>query len=63
MEIGFSYSPAGLYARNEQLMGANLVVTGYDEDKLVVAVLGKDGLNIVDEKRYSVLPTDLILRQ
>lgn len=44
-------------------MGANSVITGYDEDKLVAAVLGKDGLNPVDEKHYSVLPTDLILRQ
>lgn len=57
------YSPAGLYSRNEQLVGADLIVTGYDEDKLKVAVLNKDGLTPRDGKRYSVLPTDLILRQ
>lgn len=56
------YSPEGL---NEQLelVGANLIVTGYDGDKLKVAVLNKDGLTSRNGKRYSVLPTDLVLRQ
>lgn len=42
-------------------MGANLIITGYDEDKLRVAVLNKDGIR--GEEHYSVSPTDLVLRQ
>ncbi|UMO76760.1 hypothetical protein [Enterococcus phage phiSHEF13] len=57
------YSPAGLYARNERLLGANLIVTGYDEDKLVVAVIESNGLILENTTRYSVLPTDLVLKK
>lgn len=57
------YSPAGLYARNERLLGANLIVTGYDEDKLVVAVIENNGLILENTTRYSVLPTDLVLKK
>ena len=42
-------------------LGANLIIIGYDEDKLRVAVLNKDGIR--GEEHYSVLPTDLVLRQ
>lgn len=57
------YSPAGLYTRNEQLVGANLMITGYHEDKLKVVVLNKDGIAMEDGESYSVSPTDLILKQ
>lgn len=57
------YSPAGLYTRNEQLVGANLMITGYDEDKLKVVVINKDGIAMRDGESYSVSPTDLILKQ
>lgn len=57
------YSPAGLYERNERLLGANLIVTGYDEDKLVVAVIESNGLILENTTRYSVLPTDLVLKK
>lgn len=57
------YSPAGLYSRNEQLVGANLMITGYDEDKLKVVVLNKDGIAKRNGESYSVSPTDLILKQ
>lgn len=57
------YSPAGLYTRNEQLVGANLMITGYDEDKLKVVVLNKDGIAKRNRESYSVSPTDLILKQ
>ena len=57
------YSPAGLYTRNEQLVGANLMITGYDEDKLKVVVLNKEGIAKRKGESYSVSPTDLILKQ